>query len=47
LNKHEKIKKADVKTILNIGSTVTKKLLELNVIEIIKEEVKENINTLP
>ena len=46
LNKHEKIKKADVKTILNIGSTVTKKLLELNVIEIIKQEVKEDINTL-
>ena len=46
LNKNEKIKKADVKTILNIGSTVTKKLLELNVIEIITEEVKVDINTL-
>ena len=46
LNKNEKIKKTDVKTILNIGSTVTKKLLELNVIEIITEEVKVDINTL-
>lgn len=46
LNKNEKIKKAYVKTILNIGSTVTKKLLELNVIEIITEEVNVDINTL-
>ena len=46
LNKNEKIKKADVKTILNVGSTVTKKLLEQNVIELIEQEVKEDINTL-
>ena len=46
LNKNEKIKKTDVKTILNIGSTVTKKLLELDVIEIITDEVKVDINTL-
>ena len=45
LSKNEKIKKSDVKEILNIGPTVTKKLLEQNVIRIIEEEVIPEINT--
>ena len=42
---HEKIKKSKVKDKLNIGSSVTKKLLEKNVIKIIEEDIKQDINT--
>lgn len=42
---NEKIKKSAVKDELNIGSSVTKKLLEKNVIMIIEEDVKHDINT--
>ena len=41
---NEKIKKSTVKDELNIGSSVTKKLLEKNVITIIEEDVKHDIN---
>ena len=40
-----KIKKSKVKDKLNIGNSVTKKLLEKNVIRIIEEDVKHDINT--
>ena len=42
---NEKIKKSKVKDKLNIGNAVTKKLLEKNVISIIEEDVKYDINT--
>ena len=45
LSKNKKIKKSDVKEILNIGPSVTKKLLEQNVIFIIEEEVIPEIDT--
>ena len=45
LSKNKKIKKSDVKEILNVGPSVTKKLLEQNVIFIIEEEVIPEIDT--
>ena len=45
LSNNKKIKKSDVKEILNIGPSVTKKLLEQNVIFIIEEEVIPEIDT--
>lgn len=42
---HEKIKKSKVKEELKIGNSVTKKLLEKNVIKIIEEDIKQDINT--
>ena len=42
---HEKIKKSKVKEELKIGNSVTKKLLEKNVIRVIEEDVKHDINT--
>lgn len=42
---HEKIKKSKVKEELKIGNSVTKKLLEKNVIRIIEEDIKQDINT--
>lgn len=42
---HEKIKKSKVKEELKIGNSVTKKLLEKNVIRVIEEDVKHEINT--
>ena len=42
---NDKIKKSKVKDKLNIGNSVTKKLLEKNVIRIIEEDVKHDINT--
>ena len=45
LSKNKKIKKSDVKEKLNIGPSVTKKLLEQNVIFIIEEEVIPEIDT--
>ena len=42
---HEKIKKSKVKEELKIGTSVTKKLLEKNVIRIIEEDIKQDINT--
>ena len=45
LSNNKKIKKSDVKEILNIGPSVTKKLLEQNVIFIIEEEVIPKIDT--
>ena len=42
---NDKIKKSKVKDKLNIGSSVTKKLLEKNVIRVIEEDVKHDINT--
>lgn len=42
---NDKIKKSKVKDKLNIGSSVTKKLLEKNVIKIIEEDIKQDINT--
>ncbi|WP_314396522.1 primosomal protein N' [uncultured Gemella sp.] len=42
---HERIKKSKVKEELKIGTSVTKKLLEKNVIRVIEEDVKHDINT--
>ena len=42
---HERIKKSKVKKELKIGTSVTKKLLEKNVIRVIEEDVKHDINT--
>ena len=42
---HERIKKSKVKEELKIGTSVTKKLLEKNVIRVIEEDVKYDINT--
>ena len=42
---NDKIKKSKVKDKLNIGNSVTKKLLEKNVIRIIEEDIKHDINT--
>lgn len=42
---HERIKKSKVKEELKIGTSVTKKLLEKNVIRIIEEDIKQDINT--
>ena len=42
---HERIKKSKVKEELKIGNSVTKKLLEKNVIRVIEEDVKHDINT--
>ena len=45
LLKNNKIKKSKIKDILNIGNSVVKKLLELNILKVIEEEVVKNINT--
>ena len=45
LTTNDKIKKSKVRDRLNIGNSVTKKLLEKNVIRIIEEDVKHDINT--
>lgn len=42
---NDKIKKSKVKEELKIGTSVTKKLLEKNVIKIIEEDIKQDINT--
>ena len=42
---NDKIKKSKVKEELKIGNSVTKKLLEKNVIKIIEEDIKQDINT--
>ena len=42
---HERIKKSKVKEELKIGTSVTKKLLEKNVIRIIEKDIKQDINT--
>ena len=42
---NDKIKKSKVKDKLNIGNSVTKKLLEKNVIRITEEDIKHDINT--
>ena len=42
---HERIKKSKVKEELKIGTSITKKLLEKNVIRVIEEDVKHDINT--
>ena len=42
---HKRIKKSKVKEELKIGTSVTKKLLEKNVIRVIEEDVKHDINT--
>lgn len=42
---HERIKKSKVKEELKIGTSVTKRLLEKNVIRVIEEDVKHDINT--
>ena len=42
---NDKIKKSKVKEELKIGTSVTKKLLEKNVIRVIEEDVKHEINT--
>lgn len=42
---HKKIKKSKIKEELKIGNSVTKKLLEKNVIRVIEEDVKHDINT--
>lgn len=42
---NDKIKKSKVKEELKIGTSVTKKLLEKNVIRVIEEDIKQDINT--